>query len=123
MIIGPSMAMGNTCVLVPSAAYPLAATDLAQVLDTSDVPAGVINVVTGAPSELAPVLASHADVDTVWSFAGGALSPPIESGASATLKRTWVAPGLDFSTEAGEGRAFLNAATECRTVWIPYGEG
>ena len=58
--------MGNTVVVVPSERYPLSATDLYQVLDTSDVPGGVVNIVTGARDALAQVLAEHDDVDALW---------------------------------------------------------
>ena len=64
----PPIAMGNTVVAVPSTRAPLAATDFYQVLDTSDVPGGVVNIVTGLSDELTPVLAAHDDVDGMWYF-------------------------------------------------------
>ena len=67
-LVAPAIAAGNTVVVVPSARWPLAATDFCQVLDTSDLPGGVVNVVTGEHAELAPVLAAHDDVDAVWYF-------------------------------------------------------
>src|ERR1700738_3438867 len=68
-LVAPLISMGNTVVVVPSERYPLAATDLYQVLDTSDVPAGVLNIVTGSRDDLAKVLAEHDDVDAMW-YAG-----------------------------------------------------
>ncbi|PTE14143.1 aldehyde dehydrogenase family protein [Pseudogemmobacter blasticus] len=123
-LMGPAIAMGNTCVLVPSDPFPLAATDFYQVLETSDVPAGVVNIVTGAPDELAKALASHRDVDALWSFAAAPLSAMIERESAGNLKRTWVNNGLarDWRTAEGEGREFLARATEVKTVWVPYGE-
>src|SRR5262249_28657394 len=67
-LLAPAVAMGNTIVLIPSEKWPLAATDLYQVLETSDVPAGVVNIVTGARDTLAKVLAEHNDVDAIWYF-------------------------------------------------------
>lgn len=123
-VMAPAIAMGNACVLVPSAAHPLAATDLYQVLDTSDLPGGVVNIVTGDPAELAKTLAGHMDVDAVWSFSSADLSGPIERDSAANLKRTWVNDGRarDWTGPDGEGRAFLAQATEVKTIWIPYGE-
>ena len=124
-LIAPAIAMGNRIVLAASHPYPLAATDLYQVLDTSDVPGGVVNIVTGDPGVLGPQLAGHMDVDAVWSFAHHDLSPVIEAASAGNLKRTWVGRGRapDWTGHAGEGRTFLEAATEIRTIWIPYGEG
>ena len=123
-VMAPAIAMGNACVVVPSAAYPLAPTDLYKVLDTSDLPGGVVNIVTGDPAELAKALASHMDVDAVWSFPGGDLSAMIEAEAAGNLKRTWVNHGRarDWASPQGEGPEFLRAATEVKTVWVPYGE-
>ncbi|MEL6519476.1 MAG: aldehyde dehydrogenase family protein [Pseudomonadota bacterium] len=118
--MAPAIAMGNRIVLVPSDHMPLAATDLYQVLDTSDVPAGVVNIVTGDPEPLADTLSKHMAVDAVWSFADPALAKTIETNAALNLKRTWVT-SRNWHTE-GEGRAFLQAATEIKTIWIPYGE-
>jgi aldehyde dehydrogenase (NAD+) len=123
-VMAPAIAMGNTCVLVPSEPFPLAATDFGQVLDTSDVPAGVVNIVTGAHADLAAPLAGHADVDAVWSFSSTDLSARIERESADNLKRSWVNRGRsrDWHGAEGEGRVFLNQATEVKTVWIPYGE-
>ncbi len=123
-VMAPAVAMGNTCVLVPSEAFPLAATDFYQVLDTSDLPAGVVNIVTGAHAELAPPLAGHLNVDAVWSFSSTDLSGVIEKAASGNIKRTWVnhARTRDWAGPAGEGREFLRAATEVKNIWVPYGE-
>ena len=123
-VMAPAIAMGNTCVLVPSEVAPLAATDFYQVLETSDLPAGVVNIVTGSHAELAKPLAGHLDVDAVWSFSSTPLSGLIEKEAAGNLKRTWVnhARARDWTGPDGEGRAFLRAATEVKTVWVPYGE-
>ena len=123
-VMGPAMAMGNRAVLVASEPYPLAATDFYQVLDTSDVPGGVVNILTGSHEELAPVLAGHLDVDAVWSFSSSDISGVIERESAGNLKRSWVNNGLgrNWTGAEGEGRAFLEAATEVKNIWVPYGE-
>ncbi len=123
-VIAPAMAMGNRVVAVASEPFPLAATDFYQVLDTSDVPGGVVNILTGSHAELAPQMAGHMALDAVWSFSSSDLSAVIEREAAGNLKRTWVNNGRarDWTGPDGEGRAFLAAATEVKTIWIPYGE-
>jgi aldehyde dehydrogenase (NAD+) len=123
-VMAPAIAMGNTCVLVPSEPFPLAATDLYQVLETSDLPGGVVNIVTGGHAELAKTLAGHMDVDAVWSFSSTDLAALIEGESTGNLKRTWVNRGRarDWFGAGGEGREFLRQATEVKTVWVPYGE-
>lgn len=122
-VMAAAISMGNAVVLVPSAAYPLAATDFYQVLETSDLPAGVVNIVTGPQDELAKSLAGHMDVDAVWSFAGAAHSALVERESASNLKRTWVNNGLSRDWMAGgDAREFLRHATSVKTVWVPYGE-
>jgi aldehyde dehydrogenase (NAD+) len=122
--VAPAVAMGNRVVAVASEPFPLAATDFYQVLDTSDVPGGVVNILTGSHAELAPQLAGHMDVDAVWCFSSLDLSGVVERESAGTLKRTWVNDGRarDWHGRAGEGREFLEAAVEVKTVWVPYGE-
>ncbi|KMK66398.1 aldehyde dehydrogenase family protein [Puniceibacterium sp. IMCC21224] len=122
-LMAPAIAMGNRVVLIASEPYPLAATDFYQVLDTSDVPGGVVNILTGSHADLAPTLARHMDIEAVWSFSSTDLSAVIERGAAGTLKRSWVNNGRDraWIGPQGEGRTFLDAATEVKTIWVPYG--
>ncbi len=119
-VMAPAIAMGNRVVMVASQPFPLAATDFYQVLETSDVPGGVVNILTGSHTELAKPLASHLNVDAVWSFSGADVSATIESESAGNLKRTWVNNGL--ITDWGDTRAFLEAATEVKNIWVPYGE-
>ena len=123
-LMAPAIAMGNRVVLAASEPFPLAATDFYQVLETSDVPGGVVNILTGAHSDLTSHMASHMDIDAVWSFSGSDTSGAIERGAASNLKRTWVnnAKARDWFGATGEGREFLRAATEVKTIWVPYGE-
>ncbi|MEN8374524.1 MAG: aldehyde dehydrogenase family protein [Gemmatimonadota bacterium] len=121
----PPLAVGNAVVAVPSARAPLAATDLYQVLETSDVPAGALNIVTGLHDELAPTLAAHDDVDALWYFGSPAGSADVEERSADNMKRTWVSHGARrdwYDDNVAEGRAFLRRATEVKNIWIPYGE-
>ena len=122
--LGPALAMGNRCVLIASEPFPLIATDFYQILETSDVPAGVVNILTGCHRDLAEPVASHLNLDAVWSFSSSDLSAQIETASAGNLKRTWVNNGRqhDWFSNAAEGRSFLAAATEVKTVWVPYGE-
>ena len=121
-LIGPALAMGNRITLVASEPYPLSATDFYQVLETSDVPAGVVNILTGPHGELAPHIAGHMDIDAVWSFSSSDISGVIEREAAGNLKRTWVNHGKAFDWSKPHSDRFLDSATEVKTVWVPYGE-
>ena len=120
--IAPAIAMGNTCVAVPSDAYPLLATDFYQVLETSDLPGGVVNIVTGKHADLARTLAEHADVDAIWYFGSADLSAMVEKAAADNLKRSWVNYGKARDWATAEGEEFLRHATDVKNIWIPYGE-
>ncbi len=124
-LLAPVIAMGNRCVIVPSERMPLPALDLCQVLETSDVPAGVVNIVTGERESLAETLALHDQVDCLWYFGSKEGSKRVEERAAATIKRTWVNHGRrrDWrSVQHGEGRAFLRQATQIKNIWLPYGD-
>jgi aldehyde dehydrogenase (NAD+) len=121
----PPVAMGNTVVALPSGRWPLLATDLYQVLDTSDLPKGVLNIVTGPREELAAVLAAHDDVDAMWYWGSPEGSAAVEKLSAGNLKQTWVNHGRDARWETadeGEGERFLRHATQVKNVWVPYGE-
>jgi aldehyde dehydrogenase (NAD+) len=123
-LMAPAIAMGNRAVLIPSERHPLAATDFYQVLETSDVPDGVVNIVTGPRDALAKTLAEHGNVESIWYFgpAGGAKA--VEVASAADLKRTWCEDGEALAwadPREGEGRHFLRAATQVKNIWIPYG--
>jgi aldehyde dehydrogenase (NAD+) len=115
--------MGNTVVAVPSEQAPLLATDLYQVLDTSDVPGGVINIVTGSRKELGTVLAAHDDVDGIWFFGPREEAAEIEKLSAGNMKRTWVEwdPIDWFDAHGGQGEEFLRQATQVKNIWVPYG--
>jgi aldehyde dehydrogenase (NAD+) len=120
----PAIAMGNRVVVVPSGHYALLATDFYQVLDTSDLPGGVVNIVTGDAEVLAETLARHLDVEGLWYWGTRAGSRMVETEAAASMKRTWVNYGLfhDWQdSEQGQGDQFLRRAVEVKNIWIPYG--
>ncbi|MGH1576251.1 aldehyde dehydrogenase family protein [Planktotalea sp.] len=117
--MGASMALGNRCVLVASEPFPLAATDFIQILETSDVPAGVVNILTGSHTDLAPHLAAHNDLDALWSFSSSDVSKVIEAKSTGNLKRTWV---NNAQLSDLKPRNYLSAACETKTIWVPYGE-
>lgn len=123
-LMAPAIAMGNRVILSASEAFPLAATDFFQILDTSDVPAGVVNILTGAHDDVAKTMSEHMNIDAVWSFSGSDLSETVEAGSATNTKRTWVNYGQarDWNSAEGEGKPFLIAATEIKNIWIPYGE-
>lgn len=121
-VMAPAIAMGNRVVLAASEPFPLAATDFYQVLDTSDVPGSVVNILTGAHSDLAPTLAAHLNVDAMWSFSSTDLSAVIERGSAGNLKRTWVNNGQAMDWYAPNTQRFLAASTEVKNIWVPYGE-
>ncbi|MCG5481926.1 MAG: aldehyde dehydrogenase family protein, partial [Ensifer alkalisoli] len=124
-LVAPLIAVGNRVIAVPSEPHPLAATDFYSVLETSDVPAGVVNIVTGSAMELAKTLAAHNDVDALWACGSSELSTLVEKLSTGNLKRTFVDYGkaIDWmDRSAAEGPAFLRRAVDVKNIWIPYGE-
>jgi aldehyde dehydrogenase (NAD+) len=123
-LVGPAICTGNTVVVVPSERSPLAATDFYQVLETSDLPAGVVNIVTGVKDTLAKTLAEHDDVDALWYFGSPEGVKAVELASAGNMKRTWCQSDPRAWTEPadGEGREFLRESTQVKNIWIPYGE-
>ncbi|MCU1474729.1 aldehyde dehydrogenase family protein [Amnibacterium sp.] len=118
--VAPALVSGNTVVVVASRSAPLSAISLSEVLATSDVPPGVVNVLTGSPAEIAPWLASHADVNAIDLVGAGALDwVQLQIDAAETLKRV-------LQPEDGPGApaptlARISAFTETKTVWHTKG--
>ena len=145
----PAVVRGNAVVVVPSERHPLCATDLYQVLETSDLPPGVINIVTGQRDLLSRTLVDHQDVHAMWysltaSLINGKARAPhvnrqyhrpryfgpaegafhVEYLSAKNMKRTFVSyskPRDWFDVEQGEGHEFLLEACQCKNVWIPMG--
>ena len=119
-LIAPAIAMGNRVVAVPSSRQPLVAAELYQVLETSDMPAGVVNLVTGDPDALADTLAAHAEVDALWwPAATPAQCRKVEALSVSNLKRMWVGAGA--AAALGDPRSMLEQAVQLKNVWVPYG--
>ncbi|MDN5926720.1 MAG: aldehyde dehydrogenase family protein [Hyphomicrobiales bacterium] len=120
----PAIAMGNRVVVTPSPRQPLAACDLYQVLDTSDVPPGVVNIVTGDRDQLASVIARHDDVAAHWYFGSAEGSAMVERESAGNLKLTWVNNGKArdwHDPKEGQGEEFLFKATRIKSIWTPFG--
>ena len=119
----PAIAMGNRVVVIPSETAPLLATDLYQVFATSDLPGGVINIVTGLRQEVLAPLAGHDDVDAIWVFGSQADATDAEKLSAGNMKRTWTewTEREWISAEDGEGPEYLRQATQVKNIWVPYG--
>ena len=111
--------MGNTVVVLPSQTNPLPAVELYRILDCSDVPGGVVNIITGLHAEMMPTIAGHDDVDAAWDF--GEHGGETERLSIGNLKQTWLPHGA-ADWEAFEGREMLRRATQVKNVWVPVGE-
>ncbi|MCS5559359.1 MAG: aldehyde dehydrogenase family protein [Oceanospirillaceae bacterium] len=124
-LMAPTIAMGNRVVLVASEAYASIALELVQVLETSDIPAGVVNIVSGPKAELALHLAGHAEVEAMWCWADAATVAAVERTSAGNLKRLWTHSDNDrnwLDVEQSEGVEFLRQATQIKNIWTPYGD-
>ena len=124
-LVLPALAIGNTVVAIPSEAYPLITADLYQLFDTSDLPGGAVNIVTGNAAQLLKVLAEHDDVDAIWSFGDEANAAAAKAMSVGNLKQVFTNEGraIDwFDAKVAEGRWFLEHAVQVKNVWVPYGE-
>ena len=123
-LVAPAIAMGNRVIVTPSPAQPLSACDLYQVLDTSDVPGGVVNIVTGNRETLADAMARHDGVDAIWYFGSAEGSANVEEHSTGNLKPVWTDHGNArnwYDRIQGQGEEFLRHATQIKTVWTPFG--
>ncbi len=118
-LLAPALAMGNRVVMLASQPCPLMAADFMQVLETSDIPAGVVNLLTGDHAAMAPTLAAHDDVNALWNF--GPASAGLDAAAAGNLKITWGA-NTDWFGRFGQGKRYLQHATQVKNIWVPYGE-
>jgi aldehyde dehydrogenase (NAD+) len=124
-LVMPLLAMGNTVIAVPSEKYPLITGDLYQLFDTSDLPGGAVNIVTGYVSQLLKTLAEHDDVDAIWCSADEPTVAAAKAMSIGNLKQVWTNEGrvIDwFDAKVAEGRWFLEHATQVKNIWVPYGE-
>jgi aldehyde dehydrogenase (NAD+) len=121
-MLAPALAMGNAVVAVPSQRWPLLATDLYQMVEASDLPAGSVNIVTGKTAELAAVLAKHDDVDGLWLVANAETCRKAEFESAGNLKRVWTSGGRSVDWRTDRTEEFLRRAIEVKNVWVPYGD-
>lgn len=123
--LAPAIALGNTVIVIPSERFPLSAADFYQVMETSDVPAGVVNIVTGKRDTLTTTLAEHDDVDAIWYFAGekdAEQVKKVEAASITNMKRVWIGHTEDWATIGRENNAeFLRQAAQVKNIWTPYG--
>ncbi|MEV8017716.1 aldehyde dehydrogenase family protein [Streptomyces sp. NPDC086554] len=120
-VIAPVIATGNTAVVIASEDSPLPALSLGEVLATSDLPGGVVNILSGRTAEITPSLAAHQDVNAI-DLAGvedGVLAKELEVAAADNLKRVVRPQAVDWSADPGTHR--LTAFLETKTVWHPTG--
>ena len=117
-LAAPALAMGNALVIVPSPKHPLSVTDLYQVLETSDVVAGTVNIITGNRDELAKTLSEHDDVDAIWYAGANAGQASVQKASAANMKRTWVMGATGALPCVDD---VLREATQVKNIWVPYG--
>ena len=124
-LVMPAIATGNTVIAIPSEKYPLITGDLYQVYETSDLPDGVVNIVTGRAAELMKTLAEHDDVDAIWCFTDETSAAAVKTLSVGNLKQVFTNEGraIDwFDVKQGEGRWFLDHTVQVKNIWVPYGE-
>jgi aldehyde dehydrogenase (NAD+) len=124
-LVMPAITAGNTVIAIPSEKYPLITGDLYQVLETSDLPDGVVNIVTGRATELIKTLAEHDDLDAIWCFTDETGAAAVKLLSVGNLKQVFTNEGrtIDwFDAKQGEGRWYLDHAVHVKNIWAPYGE-
>ena len=120
--LAPAIVSGNAAVVLLSEKYPLASLELAEILATSDLPAGVANLISGRKDELVPHLARHMDVNAIADAGGNkALSKSIAEDAAVNVKRVKRYVIADYFAEDAQGLDFIEAFTETKTTWHPIG--
>jgi aldehyde dehydrogenase (NAD+) len=124
-LVLPLICAGNTVIAIPSEKYPLIAGDLYQVFETSDLPGGAVNLVSGRASELLKVLAEHDDLDAIWCYGSSELCSAAKALSIGNLKQVWTNEGREinfFEQAQGEGRWYLEHSYQVKNIWVPYGE-
>jgi len=124
-LIAPAIARSNSVVVCPSQKYPLAALGLYQVFETSDLPGGVVNILTGSSDHLTKYITEHQNVDGVWCFTSKEASAFVEHTSAVNVKRTWVNYGKErdwMSDTQCTGEEFLYHSVQVKNVWLTMGE-
>lgn len=123
-LLSHAIALGNTVVIVPHPRYALLATSFYQVLSTSDVPDGVVNIITGEQAELVKSLSQHDGVNSLWCFGDDEMCKTVEHNATANMKRTWLANNISYpwaDSRTLTSRWIIEHSLEVKNIWIPYG--
>ncbi len=119
-IIAPIIAGGNTCIVLASATKPLCAVTFAEVLNSSDLPGGVVNILTGKVAELAPYFADHMDVNaTVYCEADAATQKMIKEKSALNVKRVMLYDKVKWADTSGQSPYFIMDLQEIKTTWHP----
>lgn len=124
-LFAPAIARSNSVVVVPSQMYPLLALDMYQIFDTSDLPGGVVNILSGQRDHVTKYLAEHQNVDAMWYFGSAQGSKFVEYTSAVNVKRTWVNYGQprDWMDDAqGQGEEFLYQCVQVKNVWLTMGD-
>ena len=124
-LFAPAVARGNSVIVVPSEKNPLPALDMYQIFDTSDLPGGVVNVLSGQKDHVIKFLTEHQNVDAVWYFGSREGSKFVEHASSVNVKRTWVNYGeaREWDNDVqGQGEEFLYHSVQAKNVWLAMGE-
>ncbi|XP_069173387.1 aldehyde dehydrogenase family 16 member A1-like [Procambarus clarkii] len=124
-LVAAAVARGNAVIAVPSEKYPTVALSLYQVLETSDLPGGVINILTGSRDHITKYLSEHQDLQAMWYFGSLEGSKFVEYASAVNVKRTWVNYGLNrdwFDPHQGQGEEFLYHATQAKNIWLTMGD-
>jgi acyl-CoA reductase-like NAD-dependent aldehyde dehydrogenase len=119
-IMAPLIAGGNACILLASETKPLCSVTFAEVLNSSDLPGGVVNILTGKPSELTPQFAAHMDVNAVI-FCGddAALQKDLQEKSAGNVKRVHIYNDINWTSDRGQSPYFIMDAQEIKTTWHP----
>ena len=124
--LGANFAAGNASIIVPGQNTSLLATELYQLLETSDVPAGYINILTTKQNSLNKILAEHENIDGIWYFSENNNERlKVIQSTTSNLKRNWCpqSKNLDWSSKEEDFlEEFLYQSTQVKNIWIPYGE-
>ena len=126
-VMGPlaaALSQGNVAVVVVPERFPVPALDLVQVLETSDVPPGAANILSGLHEEILPTLGAHDNVDQLWDFVADELSGEVERLSAGNLKRVWVdrEEAVDWLALSGrDAEMLLRKGTRVKNIWVPYG--
>ncbi|KAA3650157.1 MAG: aldehyde dehydrogenase family protein, partial [Proteobacteria bacterium] len=122
-LMAPALAMGNRVVMLADEACPLPALELYQVLNTSDVPAGTVNILSGRHEDMLSTLAGHLNLDALWYFGDQTGATLVEHESALNLKRTWThTASKDWTSNKAQNKTFLRHSVEVKNIWTPYGE-